>query len=202
MIHPHTELRFINDRIGFGVVATALIPRGTITWVRDPLDRVMSADEVDSLGDIFRPQLDKFTFTDGTGQHVLCWDIAKYVNHSCDAPCLAPGFDFEIAVRDIAPGEELCDDYGALNLGEPFECACDSNQCRRVILPDDHIRLADWWDEQLRAAFPSVGLVEQPLWALVDRRWEVTAAIADPLRVPSCRYHFPQERPGRQLKAG
>ena len=39
MIHPDTELQFINDEIGHGVVATKLIPAGTITWVLDKLDR-------------------------------------------------------------------------------------------------------------------------------------------------------------------
>ena len=34
MIHPDTELRFISDEVGYGVFATALIGRGTITWVR------------------------------------------------------------------------------------------------------------------------------------------------------------------------
>ena len=32
MIHPSTELRFINDEIGYGVVATRFIPKGTIVW--------------------------------------------------------------------------------------------------------------------------------------------------------------------------
>jgi hypothetical protein len=31
MIHPHSELRLINDAIGQGVVATKFIPRGAIT---------------------------------------------------------------------------------------------------------------------------------------------------------------------------
>lgn len=35
MIHPDTELRFINPEIGYGVFATQFIPRGTITWVRE-----------------------------------------------------------------------------------------------------------------------------------------------------------------------
>lgn len=38
MIHPDTELRFINEKIGYGVVALKLIPRGTITWALDKLD--------------------------------------------------------------------------------------------------------------------------------------------------------------------
>ena len=38
MIHPDTELQFINDKIGYGVVATKLIPKGSITWALDKLD--------------------------------------------------------------------------------------------------------------------------------------------------------------------
>jgi hypothetical protein len=190
MIHPHTELRFISHAIGFGVVATAPIPRGTITWVRDPLDRAMTADEVDALGPLFREQIDKFTFIDRTGRRVLCWDIARYVNHACDAACLAPGFDFEIAVRDIAAGEQVCDDYATLNLLEPFECACGAAQCRKIIVPDDHLRLADAWDDRIRAAFASVEAVSQPLWPLVSWRDEIAAALSDPARLPSCRVHF------------
>jgi hypothetical protein len=195
MIHPHTELRFISPTLGFGVVATARIPRGTITWVRDPLDRAMSAQELDALGPLFRAQMDRFTFIDGAGRHVLCWDIARYVNHACDAACLAPGFDFEIAVRDIAPGEQVCDDYATLNLVEPFECACGVAECRKIIAPDDHLRLADAWDERVRAAFGSIESVSQPLWPLVNRRDEVTAALADPARIPSCRLHLRGARP-------
>jgi hypothetical protein len=43
MIHPDTELRFINEKIGHGVVATKFIPKGTITWVLDKLDRVFTS---------------------------------------------------------------------------------------------------------------------------------------------------------------
>jgi hypothetical protein len=37
MIHPWTELRFINDSIGYGVFATQFIPKGTIVWALDDL---------------------------------------------------------------------------------------------------------------------------------------------------------------------
>ena len=40
MIHPDTELRYVNDAIGYGVFATRHIPCGTITWVRDHLDQI------------------------------------------------------------------------------------------------------------------------------------------------------------------
>ena len=35
MIHPDTELRFIDATLGFGVFATRFIRRGTVTWVRE-----------------------------------------------------------------------------------------------------------------------------------------------------------------------
>ena len=49
MIHPHTELRFINDEIGHGVVATQFIPAGTITWVLDELDRTFTPKQFQKM---------------------------------------------------------------------------------------------------------------------------------------------------------
>src|SRR5262245_44992186 len=119
MMHPSTELRFVDDQIGYGVFATRPIPRGTITWTRDELDRRFTRQDIDAMSPLYRAILDKYTFVDARGEHVLCWDIARFVNHSCDATCLAPGYEFEIAVRDIAAGEELTDDYGSLNIEAP-----------------------------------------------------------------------------------
>ncbi len=45
MIHPHTEIKFINKEVGYGVVATDFIPKGTITWVLDKLDREFTQNE-------------------------------------------------------------------------------------------------------------------------------------------------------------
>lgn len=190
MIHPDTELRFVNARIGFGVFATKRIPKGTITWVRDPLDRVLSAEEVTRLDPLYERDIEKYSFIDGTGSFVLCWDIARYVNHSCDAPCLAPGWDLEIAVRDIEVGEELRDDYGTLNPRGPFPCACESPRCRGTVLPTDPQRYADEWDARVRAAFPDLGTVAQPLWPLVTSKSAIAAALRDLSLLPSCRAHF------------
>ena len=49
MIHPKTELKFINNEIGYGVVATEFIPAGTITWAIDKLDREFSPLEFQSM---------------------------------------------------------------------------------------------------------------------------------------------------------
>lgn len=42
MIHPRTELKFINDHVGYGVFATDNIPEGTIFYVKDSLELVIS----------------------------------------------------------------------------------------------------------------------------------------------------------------
>src|SRR3954466_9535827 len=107
MIHPHTELQYIDPRIGYGVVATRFIPRGTITWVSDGLDQVFPAGQKPALPKILEEQLDTYSFRDSDGNYILCWDHARFVNHSCQANCLSADFDCEIAVRDILPGEEL-----------------------------------------------------------------------------------------------
>src|SRR5688500_15559302 len=106
MLHPHTELRHVNDQIGYGVFATKLIPKGTITWVRDDLDQTFHPREIDGFSREYQDILEKYTFIDRTGDSVLCWDLARYINHSCNANCLGAGYEFEVAIRDIHPGEE------------------------------------------------------------------------------------------------
>lgn len=192
----------MNERIGFGVFATRPLPKGTITWARDPLDLAFTDAEVERLGPLYRATLDKYSFVDGVGEHVLCWDIARYLNHSCEAACLAAGYGFELAVRDIAVGEELCDDYGTLNLLAPFECLCDSPDCRGMVGPEDAERYADLWDEKVRAAFALIHGLPQPLMPLVPphEKAAITAGLADPAKIASCREHFWHGQPVRQRK--
>ncbi len=194
MIHPHTELRLINPVIGHGLIATARIPKGTITWVRDELDQCFTPAEVRAKSRVYRDVLEKYCFVDGRGRAVLCWDLARFVNHCCNATCLSAGYDFEIAVRDIEIGEELTDDYGTLNIEGPFPCACGKPNCRGEITPEDPIRLADFWDARVRAAFPGVGEVDQPLWDLVREKELVGRALAEPQTLASCRAHFLADR--------
>ena len=49
MLHPHTELKFVSPDIGYGVFASSFIPKGTITWVKDELDRVIPKDNLNQL---------------------------------------------------------------------------------------------------------------------------------------------------------
>lgn len=167
MIHPHTEIRFINDKIGYGVVATQFIPKGTITWVLDKLDRIFTPAQIKKLEPLYQQMLDKYTYRNSAGSYILCWDNARFVNHSSNSNCITTAYEFELAIRDIYPGEELTDDYGYLNVAEPFEVVPEPGINRNVIYPDDLIRYHRTWDEKLLAAFPNFLHVNQPLIELL-----------------------------------
>lgn len=166
MMHPDTEVRFINDVIGYGVVAKKFIPKGTITWVQDPLDRVLTVSEIEKMHAAVQDQVEKYAFRNNKGELILCWDLAKYVNHSFNANCLSSAYDFEVAVRDIHPGEQLTDDYGYLNISEPFK-AVDEGTGRDTVYPDDLLKYHEEWDRQLEDAFEDFDEVAQPLKVLV-----------------------------------
>lgn len=189
MIHPDTELRRAGDEIGLGVFATRLIPRGTIVWVLDELDQRFSADRVRALGPRYARLLECYGYLDAAGDRVLCWDLARWLNHSCDPNVLSTGWELDIAIRDIAEGEEITTDYGALNLERSFACHCCRPDCRRTVRAADFERLADVWDARVREAFPQVVAVPQPLRPWIPKWTPVGAAARRPERVPSIRMH-------------
>lgn len=162
MIHPHTELRFISNEVGYGVVATKPIPSGTITWVYDKLDREFRPEEFMQLEPLYQQILDTYTFRNNNGNMVLCWDNGRYVNHSFNANCLTTAYDFEIAIRNIEVGEQLTDDYGYLNISVPFR-GIDEGTRRKIVYPDDLIRYYKVWDKKLERVFKHIPKREQPL---------------------------------------
>ncbi|HZJ35691.1 MAG TPA: SET domain-containing protein [Gillisia sp.] len=167
MMHPDTEIRFISEEIGYGVVAKKIIPKGTVTWVQDELDQIYTPNQVGKMEKLSQQMIDKYTFRNNKGNFVLCWDLAKYVNHSFKSNCLSTAYDFEIAVRDILPGEELSDDYGYLNITEAFE-AKDEGAIRTTVYPDDLLHFYKEWDADLEDAFAHFDKVEQPLKDLIS----------------------------------
>lgn len=168
MIHPDTRLEWINDKKGFGVVATKLIPKGSITWVQDEMDGVFREEQVQHFKPLSREHFEKYSFRNQKGEYILCWDIAKYVNHSFKSSCLSTAYNFEVAVRDIHPGEELTDDYGYLNLSESFVPE-DEGVDRKTVEPDDILRCYKDWDRTLSQVFPLITEVPQPLLELISR---------------------------------
>lgn len=163
MMHPDTELRYINEEIGYGVFATKFIPKGTIVWALDDLDQVLDPDYVEKLDPLRKEDVRKYSFKNQFGKYILCWDKARYVNHSFHATCVGTMYDLELAARDIQPGEELTDDYGTLNLDEPFECLPEEGATRTRVMPDDLLYYHEQWDEIAREAFWHFNRVKQPL---------------------------------------
>lgn len=191
MLHPSTRLSWISDAVGYGVRATGRIPKGTILWALDPLDRVFGPQEVQGLGETLWSVLETYSYVNGSGKRVLCWDHGRFMNHSCEPVSLSPGVDFELAVRDIEEGEEITCDYSSLNLEQDLECLCGSPRCRGRVSSREFAQLAPLWDEKLREAVVRAPAVEQPLLCWVDgdalRSWAQS-----PDELPSSiRHHYP-----------
>jgi hypothetical protein len=199
MIHPKTELRFINDEIGYGVVATDFIPAGTITWVLDKLDREFSPLEVEGMDQLYKDILEVYSYRNRAGNYILCWDNGRFVNHSFNSNCFTTAYDFEIALRDIYPGEQLTDDYGYLNISEPFRAAPEGTK-RKVVYPDDLVRYGKVWDKKLLGPFKRIPKVDQPLRTLISReKWDMIHHIsAGKMEMESLlTLYYPQN--GRQM---
>lgn len=195
MIHPKTELKFINNEVGYGVVATEFIPAGTITWVLDKLDREFSPTDFQNMEPIYQNILDTYTFRNNHGNFVLCWDNGRYVNHSFNSNCLTTAYDFEIAIRDIQPGEQLTDDYGYLNIPSPFR-GIDEGTRRKVVYPDDLVKYYKVWDKKLLKVFGNIPKLSQPLRELLTdkMRKEIEAISKGEKQMESIlKNYFPQE---------
>jgi len=192
MIHPATEVHYINSEKGFGLFATQHIPSGTITWILDPLDREFSQSQMDAIEPIFQDILLTYSFRNRKGNYIFCWDNGRYINHSFNANCSHTPYHFEVANRDINAGEEMTNDYGCLNIIEPFEALPESSN-RTIVYPDDLLTYADTWDSQLKIVFPKLIQVEQPLkkyinsstWTTIQEILEGTKTMAS---IRSCYY--------------
>ena len=194
MIHPKTELQHISNEVGYGVVATEFIPAGTITWVLDKLDREFSLLEFQALEPIYQHILDTYTFRNNKGNFILCWDNGRYVNHSFNSNCLTTSYDFEIAIRDIQPGEQLTDDYGYLNISQPFR-GIDEGTRRKIVYPDDLLKYYKVWDKKINKVFGSILKVDQPLSTLLsaDLLDKIKRIVAGTERIDSILKNFYHE---------
>ncbi len=169
VIHPQTEIKHISDVMGYGVFATAFIPAGTLTYVKDSLELEIGPARYDSLDPASKALVDKYSFRDENGIRVVSWDFAKYVNHCCHCNTMSSGYGFEIAIRDIYPGEQLTDEYGIFNIDEEIRCECSAPNCRGKVSPDDFDTFFTHWDQQLRAPLAKVFELPQPLAVFLDQ---------------------------------
>ncbi|GAA4275760.1 SET domain-containing protein [Aquimarina mytili] len=178
MIHPNTEIRFINEEVGYGVVAKELIAKGTITWVLDKFDREFTPDQYDALEPIYKNILKTYAYKNNLGNIVLCWDNGRFINHSLNANCFTTAYNFELAVRDIQPGEQLTNDYSYFNIDTSLFRGIDKRIKRKIVYPDDTLKCYKSWDKKLIKAFKYISKVKQPLIGLLDEElWQLVVQI-------------------------
>ena len=168
MIHPNTELRFISSSMGYGVFATAAIPKGTIVYVKDPLEIEIDPEQFGALPPLLQQQVDRYSYIDELGMRIVSWDLGKYVNHACDCNTMSTGYGFEIALRDIAAGEEITDEYGLFNIPHPMPLNCACTHCRGFLNATDIDVYHEVWDRTVQGALAHLQSVAQPLWSLLS----------------------------------
>ena len=173
MIHPSTKIQYINDIVGYGIFATEIIPKGTITWVRDELDRELTPEAFNALHPTVREVALKYSYRNGKGNYILPWDHTRYTNHSFYANTMLTPYGFEIAIKDIKADEQITNDYGTLNIIESFE-PYDEGHERKMVHPNDLMVYWQEYDKQILQAIKNIGKKEQPLWSLIPDKTQKT----------------------------
>jgi hypothetical protein len=178
MIIPYTEVVYINDVKGYGVVATRKISQGTATWVFDDLDREVPFDRLPLLSEPCREAILTYSYRNNKGHLIFCWDNERYINHSFNPNCCLTPYGFEMAIRDINAGEELTNDYGSLNIIAPFPVDAEGGE-RTTVYPDDLVRYGGAWDKKLKESFGHFLEVKQPLRPVFSQEtWKLAEAVA------------------------
>jgi uncharacterized protein len=92
-----------------------------------------------------------------------------YTNHSCDPNLAIQGQIVLVAMRDIAPGEELTIDWATTDDGDhEMQCRCGSALCRGTVTGKD------WMKKELQAKYAGWFC-----WFL-QRKIDATPGTADP----------------------
>lgn len=108
-------------------------------------------------------------------------------------------YGVEIAVRDIAAGEELTCDYSELNLEQALHCACASPACRGNISRSDTELLWQDMDRQVREALLLAPALPQPLLDYARYPATIRRLLANPASLGSHRDFYRAVLPLDQL---
>jgi hypothetical protein len=102
---------------GLGVFAAAPIAGGTPVWrFEQGLDMEFAPDIAERFSEHVRAFFSRYGYLDrNLNRLILCFDDARFVNHS-DTPNVGTdyvrdAYGLDVALRDIAAGEELTMDY-------------------------------------------------------------------------------------------
>jgi len=104
---------------GIGLFAAEFIPKDTLIWeLNRELDIIISQEEYEKLPPLAKEHFDWFAYySENRGGWILCFDNAKFVNHSKTPNTYGVGDT--IALRDIQIGEEITENYYVFNEKEP-----------------------------------------------------------------------------------
>ncbi len=100
---------------GLGLFAAEPIPKGTLVAKWNPaFDSSFTDEEIARLPDLARTFLDRYAWRAKDGTWHVSLDDSRYTNHSLTPNLVVDetteGWESR-AARDIAPGEELLEDY-------------------------------------------------------------------------------------------
>ncbi len=108
----------LSNIAGIGLFADEFIPKGTPIWKYMPgFDLKVGKGELQRLSEPSRTQFLKYAYLNPkTGNYILCFDDARFFNHSDQPNCIdtiSPHDEegIDIAARDIKKGEELTNNY-------------------------------------------------------------------------------------------
>ncbi|MCA9969457.1 MAG: SET domain-containing protein [Anaerolineales bacterium] len=147
-VSPKLEARPLPEKGGHGLFARAPIAQGErlLVWSGD----VVTGAELAQVPAHLRPysvQIEEDLYLAAAPDDEP--EPADYVNHSCSPNA---GFDGQIvlvAIRPIAPDDEICIDYAMCD-GTPydeFDCQCGAATCRGRVTGDD------WRRPELQARY-------------------------------------------------
>lgn len=145
-LHPAVVARESAGR-GRGVFATRPIPRDTVVamWGGRVITRTEAAALSPELQHYFL-RIDRELVIGPPAEGPL--HDSELVNHSCEPTCGLRGQVALVAMRDIAPDEEITFDYAMSEVeDQPFECRCGAASCR------GRVQAADSTATELRSRY-------------------------------------------------
>jgi len=161
-LNPKAKARPAGQK-GWGSFATESIPAGETVaafggWVVT-LD-VLQTLSGDRQGRSIQVDDELYLVADETPE------AGDMLNHSCEPNCGLLGQTLVVAMRDIAPGEELTFDYAMCDASDydEFRCRCGQPTCRGIVTgsdwrsPDLQEKYAGWFSPYLTrriAALPA-----------------------------------------------
>jgi SET domain-containing protein len=109
---------------GQGLYALRSFAVGEIV-LRWDISHLIANELLDSLS----PQERKYVHRFDEHRILIVQPPERYVNHSCNNNTEVRNF-CDVAIREIAVGEEITSDYGSDGSGSKFVCRCGAANCR------------------------------------------------------------------------